>query len=198
MKNIFTNIYEKNSWGSNESVSGDGSTLASTAIIRTEIPKLLEELNATSILDLPCGDFNWMSKVDLSGISYTGGDLVEALVQSNTEKYAKNGVDFKVLDVCNSTLPYADLVLCRDCLVHLPIELIKIAIENIKLSGAKWLLTTHFENPTYNMSNIQIGAWRPISLDKAPFDLTIEKIIIEGCKIPGFTDKSLALIRLND
>jgi hypothetical protein len=35
------------------------------------------------MLDAPCGDFNWMKEVDLSAVHYTGGDIVEPLVNSN-------------------------------------------------------------------------------------------------------------------
>jgi hypothetical protein len=41
---------------------------------------LLRQFEIHSLLDLPCGDFNWMQHVDLQGIKYTGGDIVEALV----------------------------------------------------------------------------------------------------------------------
>lgn len=61
----FTSIYRNNGWGSLESRSGAGSTLASTANIRRELPGLVERLNIRTLLDAPCGDFNWMKEVAL-------------------------------------------------------------------------------------------------------------------------------------
>ena len=31
------------------------------------------------MLDVPCGDFRWMAHVDLSGIIYIGGDIIECV-----------------------------------------------------------------------------------------------------------------------
>ncbi|NDE22224.1 MAG: hypothetical protein EBZ96_04995, partial [Synechococcaceae bacterium WB9_3_282] len=50
---IFNYYYINNFWGDSESVSGPGSTLAYTENLRAELPKLVEELEVTSILDSP-------------------------------------------------------------------------------------------------------------------------------------------------
>ena len=71
----FRHIYETNHWDEIESVSGPGSTLEETNPIRKRLRKMLSELEARTLLDLPCGDFHWMQHVDLSGINYIGGDL---------------------------------------------------------------------------------------------------------------------------
>src|SRR4051812_27850000 len=64
---VFSDIYRNNSWGDAESVSGRGSTLARTEVIRRSLPGLLESVGARSLLDAPCGDFNWMRHVELAG-----------------------------------------------------------------------------------------------------------------------------------
>jgi len=58
MESTFTPFYTKNLWGGDESVSGPGSSLKSTAKLRRELPKLLREIGARTLLDAPCGDFN--------------------------------------------------------------------------------------------------------------------------------------------
>src|SRR4029078_7931160 len=55
----FTRIYQRNTFGGLESLSRGGVTMEQTATIRQEIPALLRELGAKSLLDAPCGDFNW-------------------------------------------------------------------------------------------------------------------------------------------
>ncbi|NBO28678.1 MAG: hypothetical protein EBV10_05470, partial [Synechococcaceae bacterium WB6_1A_059] len=81
---IFNYYYINNFWGDSESVSGPGSTLAYTENLRAELPKLVEELEVTSILDSPCGDYNWFRMIEWnSEIAYIGGDIVESLVSRN-------------------------------------------------------------------------------------------------------------------
>ena len=84
---VFSKIYKNdlfNSFVSNkESKSGPGSNLEQTAEIMVKIPELIKKYTITSILDLPCGDFYWMSKVDLADIEYIGGDIVSEIIKNN-------------------------------------------------------------------------------------------------------------------
>ena len=76
-REVFTVIYDTNNWRSPESISGIGSERKQTEILIKELGKLLNDLNTTSLLDIPCGDLSWMQKIDLSKINYTGADIVE-------------------------------------------------------------------------------------------------------------------------
>uniref|UniRef100_UPI002157A42F class I SAM-dependent methyltransferase n=2 Tax=Pseudomonadota TaxID=1224 RepID=UPI002157A42F len=87
---------------------------------RTELPHLLREFNIRSVLDIPCGDFNWMRHVDLGGVHYIGADIVPELVEHNRRTYRGPRIQFEHLDVIASPLPKVDAVLCRDGLVHFP------------------------------------------------------------------------------
>jgi len=62
---IFTEIYQQRRWGDEESVSGPGSSVEESASVRAALPLLIKELGASSLLDVPCGDFFWMRMVDL-------------------------------------------------------------------------------------------------------------------------------------
>jgi len=73
---VFFEIYQRNAWASRESASGTGSELKRTHHLRRELAALLRELNVCSLLDLPCGDFNWMQHVNLGEIQYIGADIV--------------------------------------------------------------------------------------------------------------------------
>src|SRR5688572_773801 len=86
-RKVFNRIYHGNEWGSKESVSGPGSTLKTTEDLRKELPGFLKSLGIKSMLDAPCGDCNWISKIDLSNIDYTGVDIVPELIESNKKKY---------------------------------------------------------------------------------------------------------------
>ena len=189
----FKHIYETNHWDESESVSGPGSTLEETEPLRRLLPGLLRELNATTLLDLPCGDFHWMQHTDLSGVRYIGGDLVGDLIERNRAKYASDGVTFQKIDLVNDTLPAVDAILCRDCLVHLSFDDAQAALANIARSGARWLLTTSFPSVTRN-DDIVTGQWRPINLTLPPFNLPEpEQVIAENCTESEFADKTLSL-----
>jgi hypothetical protein len=86
---VFTDIYRNNHWGSSESISGEGSMIEQTQTLIIELGKLFKEKRFSSILDIPCGDFNWMKKVDLENIDYIGADIVEDLIEKNKKKISR-------------------------------------------------------------------------------------------------------------
>jgi hypothetical protein len=89
----------------------------------------------------------------------------------------------------------ADLILCRDCLVHLSFTNIRHAFKNIVRSGASFLLTTTFPDHDEN-EDIEDGDWRLLNLEKPPFSFPAPIATFkEGCDEEGgaFADKSLAL-----
>lgn len=165
---VFKDIYLKNYWGSATTVSGPGSELSATESLVPQLNKLLDDLKIHSILDIPCGDFNWMKHVDLKGRVYIGADIVNALIDSNTQQYKTADIDFKVLDLTSDQLPRVDLILCRDGLVHFNYTEIFRALKQIKHSGSKYFLTTSFTKFPGNY-NIATGEWRPLNLQKKPF-----------------------------
>ena len=62
---VFQWIFTTNKWGSAESVSGKGSELVQTEAIRAWLPEIIQELSIGSVLDVPCGDLNWLIPRDL-------------------------------------------------------------------------------------------------------------------------------------
>lgn len=198
-KDVFTQKYKHNLWKSEESISGTGSEIRQTELLITELNNLLKKLEVTSLLDIPCGDFNWMQKVELSNINYIGADIVEELILKNRLKFGETkNRKFQVINLITDPLPKADMVLVRDCLVHLSFKDIQKALNNIQLSGAKYLLLTTFTNHTKNF-DIVTGAWRPLNFQKRPFNFPKPLLVInEKCTENNgkFEDKSLALCEI--
>jgi hypothetical protein len=199
---VFGEIFRTNAWGNAQSASGTGSDLEQTRVIRRELPGLMRNLGVKSMLDLPCGDFHWMSQVDLSGIEYLGADIVDALVANNQALHggAAGHREFRVLDLCADPLPPVDLLLCRDCLVHLGESDLRRALENIRRSGIAYLLTTTFPGRKGN-PDIATGGWRPLNLQAPPFDFPAPLFMLEeGCTEDegAYADKSLGLWRVAD
>jgi hypothetical protein len=192
---VFSTIYEENSWNDPESRSGAGSNLLQTVVVRRELPRLLAELSAHSLLDAPCGDFYWLSELDLGGVRYTGVDIVPQLIERNSVLYGREDRRFVVGDVVSDPLPAADVILCRDCLVHLPYDDVHAALANFVASGSRYLLTTTFTDRKRNYDK-QAGGWRPLNLTAAPFNLPAPITLInEECTVENgsFADKSLGL-----
>ena len=197
---IFTEIYARNVWGDADSASGEGSNFRQTECIRRELPALLRRLGVRRVLDAPCGDFYWMREVANTLDEYTGVDIVGTLVNANSRRYGNPRVRFRRADVVEDKLPVADLILCRDCFVHLSFRDIWRALENMRISRASYLLTTTFTDREHN-DDIYNGQWRPLNLERPPFNFPPPmEILNEDCSQRGreFADKSLALWLFTD
>ncbi|MER7013809.1 class I SAM-dependent methyltransferase [Saccharopolyspora sp. NPDC000359] len=197
---VFRYIYEQNLWGSPESVSGLGSEGAATEHIRAEVPALLRRWQVRSLADVPCGDFGWLSTTNLGVTSYFGADIVPELVERNRQRFASDDRRFEVLDLTRDRLPAADLLLCRDCLVHLSFEQIRAALRTIRDSGIGYLLTTTFPDLEVNV-DVETGDWRPLNFQLAPFAFPEPlEVITEGCEEGDghYADKALGLWRVTD
>jgi hypothetical protein len=165
----FTAIYRANAWGDAESVSGPGSTRARGADFQQELISLLDGRGVRSIVDAPCGDFNWMRQVLADReLLYTGVDLVEELTARNARDHAAPDRRFVSADITRDGLPRADLIICRDGLVHLSFADAQAAIENFRRSGSRYLLATTFIERSRNR-DVPTGGWRTLNLEAAPF-----------------------------
>ena len=89
MKDIFSDIYYRNVWGDEESVSGPGSGVKRASAFREELAELLKQLQVTTLLDAGCGDYNWMKELNLSSMQYIGVDVVPELITINQQKYGR-------------------------------------------------------------------------------------------------------------
>jgi SAM-dependent methyltransferase len=173
-KIIFAYFYRFNIWGSSESRSGDGSTLEYTEPLRSQLPKLLMELDIQTVLDAPCGDFNWFADVlRISGVNvkYRGVDIVENLVRHNSRTYAIAGkIEFECQDLVSDPIGEFDLVIARDFLIHLSYEDSFKFLSNFCLSNSKFLLTTSYPWVNIN-SDIPTGKFREINLLEEPYSM---------------------------
>jgi glycosyltransferase involved in cell wall biosynthesis len=198
IRNVFADIHAGNYWGNEDSQSGYGSDLTQTAAVREALPGLLAALGVRRVLDIPCGDLFWISRCSLDLDEYIGADIVPDLVDEVRRRYGSAQRQFRCLDLTSDSLPQADLVLCRDALVHLSFADIAKAIANLKASGSTYLLTTTFTGRESNI-DIPTGHWRPLNLERPPFSFPPPmRLIDERCTehFGKFADKSLGLWRL--
>ena len=170
----FSDIYHNNSWRSKESRSGKGSELSTTTSIRTWLPQIIQEEGVKSILDVGCGDFNWMREIGLK-IPYFGIDVVPDLIKHNIETCGSIFPPTKLFAVADATkdiLPKADLVMCRCVLYHLSYANIEKALANIKKSAARFLLITNSISKHENRDIVD-GGYRRLNFLRPPFDFEV-------------------------
>ena len=165
--------------GRRESASGPGSALSATAECLELLDEVIARYGVKTILDLGCGDWHWMR---LAGwrkgkeiIRYEGWDAHAGMVDHLTQLYGDERTFFRVGDITTEPLPPADLVICRDVLFHLPIDLAKRVVDQLK-SRNGLLISTSFQHVKENTGikpymPIENWGFYHINLDLAPFDL---------------------------
>jgi hypothetical protein len=180
---VFSDIYERNLWNDPESASGRGSTLQRTTVIRSVLPALLREVGAESLLDAPCGDFNWMRYTELGPVKYIGADVVPSLIARNEQSYGRDGRKFMVLDITKSVIPRVSVILSRDCFAHLSFRNIFSAVAGFKRSNSEFLFaTTHTDVREHR--DIPTGQGRYVNLQLSPFNFPEPvKLIVEDAEL---------------
>lgn len=154
------------------SISGIGSSISNTQNTIRNLNLIITKYEIKTILDAPCGDFEWMKNVDLRKVNYLGLDIVKNIIQNNKILYENNNIKFEVVNLFDYFIhKNYDLIICRDFFFHLNDELIIKLLQKFKI--AKYLLvTTHDCDNLPIKPNFNIGlSFRRINLKKSPFNL---------------------------
>ncbi len=193
LKEIFDRIYEKNLWQSSETVSGKGSELVYVQNLLQQLPVLLKKYNVKTVVDAPCGDYNWILHLDYRFEKYTGIDIVQKLIEKN-KKYENERIKFFAGDILTYNIPSSDLIFCRDCFIHLTFKQIFKALENFKKSGSEFIMLTSYDN--CRNEDVLAGQFRKINLLLPPFNFPAPKDIIQ--ELPSEEGKYFCLWKLED
>lgn len=120
-RSVFSEIYATNQWGGARGAifSGDGSRGAAADAYCARVIEFIRSHGITSVIDLGCGDFHIGAQIAQHVESYTGVDIVPAVVAHHRDAYASERVRFLCLDAAEDELPVADLCLVRQVLQHL-------------------------------------------------------------------------------
>ena len=192
----------QNYWSDADSVSGPGSNMFQTRLIREAIPELLERYGVRSLLDAPCGDMFWIKTLlpvfTEMKIQYHGADIVSPLIEKHRISFEAFHAVFHVIDLTKGSLPNVDLIFTRDCFIHLSYYNIYSILRNYKLSGARYLLTNTYTS--HSRKNVNVNGFllygRFLNMQKFPFYFNMPlELIVEGCtENDGINaDKSLGL-----
>jgi len=173
---------------------GKGATVEMTKVLRPFIEESIVKYKIKSISDAGCGDYAWMALVNKHGASYVGYDINDEMLNQLEYK----DVSFEIFDITQAVLPKTDLIICKDCLIHLTTEDGVKAINNFRESGSKYLMSTTYD---FIKKNVQISkmdhpkqyGFRKVNLQIAPYNLGTRL-----CKVyePAY-DKYFSMWKLN-
>ncbi len=205
LKQAFEQAAVQNYWSDSDSLSGPGSNMQQTRVIREKIPLLLEKYGITKILDAPCGDLFWMKEIlpllKEKGIQYEGADIVSGLIEKHWISFESYQVVFHTIDIIKEPIPKVDLVFTRDCFIHLSYSNIYAVLRNYRKSGAQYLLVSTYTNPgriNHNVDGLYLYG-RMLNMQKFPFYFgkPVDLIVEECTENDGInSDKSLGLWKL--
>lgn len=159
-----------------ESLCGSGSWKKQARDARDFIQEKIIEHRFETIIDLGCGDWNWMEEIDFQGAQYLGIDCDEQMIRDNSSKYGSDQIRFQVGDIFSIDLPEVDLVICRDVLFHVRQELSSSLIEKLKARDRLFFISTSFNRQPSNQEprqycKIEDWGYYRINLLTEPFNL---------------------------
>lgn len=174
MAGIFSEIYTNGAWvmhDDQDSLSGVGSTQSATQELATQLTTFLREVGCRRLVDIGCGDFNWMRTVE-GDFHYLGIDVVPQVIEQNTARYGNEQRRFLCADATREAVQTGDVVICREVLFHLSFEDGLKLLRNVKAAGFQYILFTT-DNSIWFNSDIRSGDFRRINLLKPPYRLPV-------------------------
>jgi len=180
-------FYGNAAWPPNRMRQQSGSGLGSNLGEATEtslsiVKETIFEHNISSMIDIPCGDANWIFDSFITDTLpvYLGLDIVKDVIEVNKLRFSHHqNKKFQLWDAVTCPLPKYqvrgmsgeqkafELVHVRDVLQHLPLDQGIKYICNVLNSGARVLITTTYPNMTNK--EILSGDWYKNNLEKEPF-----------------------------
>jgi hypothetical protein len=215
----FTKIYLNKLWGDgsiDSPLSGIGSTQENSFKFFEYIANFIESYKIHTVLEIGHGDFEIMSRLDFSKLKYVGIDVVPIINEYCKIKFGSNKhLEFLLLDYEVDDLPYADLLVCKDVLIHLP----NLSIINLLVKAKKYkyiilvydirvfqfweiiknvinyvtnILRLKFDLKGYGYfwgntnQDIKFGEWRCLDIESEPFsDVMLNFKILHTFKFKG-------------
>ncbi|MEP6512603.1 MAG: class I SAM-dependent methyltransferase [Parafilimonas sp.] len=196
---VFTKIYQTNSWGINKKdkdgfYSGPGSYGSHAKQYVTLINDFIITHNITSLTDIGCGDFAIGSQITMQNpsLQYKGCDVVKFLVEKNREKFGSERIKFYHLDAATEPLPNADLLTIREVLQHLSNNSITQILQKTKKFRYVIITERLFKDEyvkKYNKDkpagpDVRLLNSSGVYIDKPPFNIPCNEILC--CRVDVF------------
>jgi hypothetical protein len=149
-----------------------------TKNIRATLLDVISRCNITSMLDSSCGSMLWMptllQEVEATqpGFRFHGTDVACTLIDKHKQTFAEHkDWRFECVNYANELLPSGyELVFSRDSLQHLPLHSSWQFLNNVRATGAKWLLVgSYIEAGAATNVDIPAGEYYSVDLLQQPF-----------------------------
>jgi SAM-dependent methyltransferase len=181
----FDRIYRRKIWSRiakrRDSASGEGSSLDATSAFRDDLQSFLRGRRPGVFLDAPCGDLNFMSRVQFPpGWAYVGADIAPTLISDMRKRFP--ALTFREFDMTSDPFPASDVWLCRACLFHFSFADIRATLENFARSPGGLAIITSDKGIVTN-TDIPTGDYRRLDLTLPPFNLPAPTIALRD--LPG-------------
>lgn len=203
-KIVFYLTYKTNHWNkykeiesNNLIVSGPGSIPGSnqTNNIIKHLDTFIKDNKIKSILDMPCGDFSWMSELIQmnNNVLYTGYDIVKEIIDLNNKRFSSDKIKFFVKDIVEEeSFDDFDFVFVRDFFIHIMNDDIIKIINVIKKSKIKFFACSSSANINFN-KDVIIGRYRQLNIEIKPFYL--DKVFLKISE--GIDDRYINIYKLD-
>jgi SAM-dependent methyltransferase len=168
----FNTIYKYNLWLFG---SGSGSLRINNKKYTTFLTTFLKDHNISNVCDIGCGDWQLSKHIDWTGIHYLGIDVVKDVIKKNLI-YTESNIKFICKNILDYTIPNCELYIVKDIFQHLSNTNIEIIINKLLKNKYRYILIINdvsYLNLNYNIEN---GLYRPIDLNKKPFNYTFKVI----------------------
>ena len=184
VEDAFTKIYENGVWAvdaNGNGTSGPGSTIENTKEYVAFLQKFMKKNKIKSVVDIGCGDWEFSQHINWKGINYKGYDVVKKVVDRNQKKFGNSNISFYHADVSQISFPKADLLICKDVMMHIPNQSISAILS--QLSKFKYcIITNDVLRSTLSSTNPELstvdGGFRALDITQPPFSIKAKKVFI--------------------
>lgn len=168
----FNDIYYKARWKNGSGAGSDPSLLKDYIFY---LNNFIKENNIKSIADCGCGDWQYMSHVDLSEVDYIGYDVSKLIIDINRKLFSSEKTHFIHYDGDFEKIQHADLLICKEVLQHLPNSYVFNFIKSIH--KYRYVLIGNVVSAKNNVNDISIGQFRFLDITEPPFNLPAKNVL---------------------
>jgi len=167
---IFDSIYKTGFWKdkiSGSPLSGSGSSPENAKPYVDFVHNVVLSQNLKRVLDIGHGDFEMWRDWPFTGIDYLGVDISSEATKLAESNFPEVNLRFTTLDFTQTEfVPVADLLLSKDCLQHLPNEVVLLLLQ--KFASYRHLIICNDVSVNFNSKISLLGYYlRPRSRIKA-------------------------------
>jgi SAM-dependent methyltransferase len=162
-------------WGGH---SGGGSHPYWNIDYRAFLERFIVLNGIRSVVDIGCGDWQFSRFINFGGIQYYGFDVVESVVKRNRALYSSENIRFDVMPLGSAEVPYADLLIMKDVLQHLPDAEIMRYKRELFCRYPRCLLSNSYSKfQTSRNVDVSYGGFRSLDLNASPYEFGGEYVL---------------------